>query len=633
MADKALEACFHNGGWCMLSNVHLVAQWLKTFEKAMDKYAEVYRQMAVAAEERSLRRRAARQQQISTTSKQNADGEDEENEEAMNASGSNSSADGATLDAIDGEEVEEEDEDDDEDDGPAIKGSMEFRVFLSAEPSENIPVSVLQRSIKLTSEPPTGIKQNLVRALRSFSDEPWERSSKPTEFRAITFALCFFHAVVVERKKFGPMGWNRGYPFNIGDLTTCVDVLSTALEERPRVPWEDLRYVFGEIMYGGHITDDRDRLLCMAYLDKWIVPDVVDGLELASGFGVPGPLSYNEYLEYIDDTCPAEGPGLYGLHPNSEVKFRTTQAQTIFGYIAELQPKEQAAVATSKSATDTAAAPVDTPSDILRAIVDDLWEKLPEQFNLVDVAERLEDDRSPTQHVFYQECERHNLLLSVVRRSLQSLILGLKGELSISDEMQSASTDLLLGRVPPSWMAVSFASERPLATWFDNLLQRYSQCNDWTAELTSPKVTMLSYFFNPLALMTALMQNASIQNSYDLDQMGLLVEVTKKSPDSVDVPARDGAFVYGAILEGARWDGGQQSIDTSRPKELYPKMPVMLIRALPLGKLDRRDQYECPMYKTQARSHTYVTSLYLKTKSAPQRWTIGGVALILDVSE
>ena len=43
----------------------------------------------------------------------------------------------------------------------------------------------------------------------------------------------------------------------------------------PQVPWTDLRYLFGEIMYGGHITDDWDRRLCKTYLDEFMKPEQV----------------------------------------------------------------------------------------------------------------------------------------------------------------------------------------------------------------------------------------------------------------------------------------------------------------------------------------------------------------------
>ena len=47
-----------------------------------------------------------------------------------------------------------------------------------------------------------------------------------------------------------PIGWNRGYPFNPGDLSVCITVANNYLEASPKVPWDDLRYIFGEIMYG-----------------------------------------------------------------------------------------------------------------------------------------------------------------------------------------------------------------------------------------------------------------------------------------------------------------------------------------------------------------------------------------------
>ncbi len=168
----------------------------------------------------------------------------------------------------------------------SIGANANFRVFLSAEPAGDpanhiIPTSILQASIKITNEPPTGMNANLHRALDNFSQESLERCSKDAEYRQIVFALCYFHAVVLERRKFGTQGWNKSYPFSTGDLTISVDVLFNYLETFSKVPWTDLRYIFGEIMYGGHISDDWDRRLCSAYLEVYVRDELLE-----SGFEV-----------------------------------------------------------------------------------------------------------------------------------------------------------------------------------------------------------------------------------------------------------------------------------------------------------------------------------------------------------
>lgn len=68
-------------------------------------------------------------------------------------------------------------------------------------------------------------------------------------------------------------------------------MLYNYLEANNRVPWEDLRYLFGEIMYGGHITDDWDRRLCATYLEEYLQPELVSvrvRLRLSLGWGRAG---------------------------------------------------------------------------------------------------------------------------------------------------------------------------------------------------------------------------------------------------------------------------------------------------------------------------------------------------------
>lgn len=44
------------------------------------------------------------------------------------------------------------------------------------------------------------------------------------------------------------------------------------------------------------------------------------------------------------------------------------------------------------------------------------------------------------------------------------------------------------------------------------------------------------------------------RNEWPLDRMSLQCDVTKKNREDVSVPPREGAYVHGLYMEGARWD-------------------------------------------------------------------------------
>merc|ERR1712224_750157 len=178
----------------------------------------------------------------------------------------------------------------------------------------------MQASIKIANEPPQNVKANLRRAWSNFSQEKMDNAAKPKEWRVILFAVCWFHSVMQGRHKFGTQGWSRKYGFNTGDLTICSDVLNNYLRNNDVIPWDDLRYIFGEIMYGGHITDNWDRRVNTTYLLVLITPELFNNMNLAPGFKSPdaSKFEYQHYVKYTEEKFPMETPNMFWLHPNAE---------------------------------------------------------------------------------------------------------------------------------------------------------------------------------------------------------------------------------------------------------------------------------------------------------------------------
>ena len=194
------------------------------------------------------------------------------------------------------------------------------------------------------------------------------------------------------------------YPFNPGDLQLHYR-RAGYLEASSKVPWDDLRYIFGEIMYGGHITDAFDRRLCAAFLRTYVREELLDNLAFFPKFEVPpATFTHKQYCEYIEERLAVETPLAYGLHPNSEIGFMTRQAEALFSAVAELQPRAGGGGGGMSL------------GERVKRLLDEITEKLPDLFPMGELEERTSDERSPYVGVFLQECERMNMLLFELKR-------------------------------------------------------------------------------------------------------------------------------------------------------------------------------------------------------------------------
>ena len=373
-------------------------------------------------------------------------------------------------------------------------------------------------------------------------------------------------------------------------------------------------------MYGGHITDFFDRLLALSYLDSYLKDDLMEGVELFPGFSAPiNSGSVKDILEHVEFTMPQESPSAYGLHPNAEIGVRMKQASSMFAQIRELQPRS-AGKGSGLS-----------PQEMAKQKLEEIFERMPDRLDVTEVLEKLEGDRSPFVNVFLQEIDRLLILQDELRRSLKELELGLRGDLQMSDRMEQLQAALAEDRVSVGWESKAYPSKRPLGLWFVNFLERHRQLSDWTVELGVPRCTWISGLFNPQSFLTAVTQTTARKNDWPLDKMAMQTDVQKKTVDEISAPSKEGAFIHGLFMEGARWDEKAGLLEDSIPNELFAKMPVIRIKAVPADKAETRDMYECPVYTTQDRGPTFIFKAGLKTKAPPAKWVMAGVALLMDV--
>merc|ERR1712216_715417 len=198
---------------------------------------------------------------------------------------------------------------------------------------------------------------------------------------------------------------------------------------------------------------------------------------------------------------------------------------------------------------------------------------------------------------------------------------------------ENLANALYLEKLPFWWVKLGYPSTRPLRSWRISLQERCVQLDDWVNEPTSiPKVTDISKLFNPASFLTAIQQLCCQTQGLELDKLMVYTDVTKKEPKQVDAHAKEGAFVQGMNLEGARWDITSNALEDSRPKEMYVLLPVINCKAGLVNEKGDKNSYICPAYCVSIRRPYFVFAAQLRTKYIADKWTLAGVAIILDVS-
>lgn len=426
------------------------------------------------------------------------------------------------------------------------------------------------------------------------------------------------------------------------------------LQAGKKIQYDTIQYMICDVQYGGRITDHFDKVLLDAYAEKFYRKEVLQrGHYFFDGYFNPdfnsldpknaAPIKVDQYRQYIQEKLPLfDPPEVFGLHSNAEIAFNISTGKLILDTIMDIQPKESGSGAG------------ETREEVVLRMINARLPNIPPDYNPIQVRRQLKQleqadngakGRSSPLVVFLnQEISRMQSVLTLVKKTLSELKLAIAGTIIMNEDLQDAFNNLFDGKIPPNWRRISWESPS-LAFWFDDLTNRDKQYRSWL-EMGRPKLFWFSGFFNPLAFLTAVKQEACRLHKWPLDDVQLKTEVTKNfkenhpTSQNSDQQQQEGVFIYGLSLEGAAWNRRESCLMESEPKVLHNPLPVIHITAVnAMQNMDTLKVYVCPVYTLPRRTDLYyVFNITLNCPNPrptddpavgePSYWTARGVAAL-----
>ncbi|XP_047590735.1 dynein axonemal heavy chain 8 isoform X1 [Lutra lutra] len=499
-----------------------------------------------------------------------------------------------------------------------------FRVWITTEPHNRFPITLLQTSLKFTNEPPQGMRAGLKRTFAGINQDLLDISNLPM-WKPMLYTVAFLHSTVQERRKFGPLGWNIPYEFNSADFAASIQFIQNHLDEcdiKKGVSWSTVRYMIGEVQYGGRVTDDFDKRLLNCFARVWFSEKMFEpSFCFYTGYKIPLCKTLDQYFEYIQSLPSLDNPEVFGLHPNADITYQSNTASAVLETITNIQPKE------------SGGGVGETREAIVYRLSEDMLSKLPADYIPHEVKARLiKMGHLNSMNIFLrQEIDRMQKVISILRSSLSDLKLAIEGTIIMSENLRDALDNMYDARIPQIWKRVSWDSST-LGFWFTELLERNAQFSTWIFE-GRPNAFWMTGFFNPQGFLTAMRQEVTrAHKGWALDSVTIHNEVLRQTKEEITLPPMEGVYIYGLYMDGAAWDRRNGKLTESTPKVLFTQLPVLHIFAINSTAPKDPKLYVCPIYKKPRRTDlTFITVVYLRTVLSPDHWILRGVALLCDI--
>ena len=556
------------------------------------------------------------------------------------------------------------------------KVNPEMRIWMSCEPREGFPLGLLQKAVKVTNEPPKGIRSGLYKTFTTVVNSEFLERIDHANWRSLVFATCFLHSVVQERRKFGELGWCIPYEYNYSDLEASLAFIEKYLNQLQaasgltnstqnyNISFPVIIYMICQIQYGGRITDNLDRELFNAYGEIYfretlLQPDAVLTKAGDTKYIVPSAIEHKNFLDYIERLTGVDNPELFGLNANADITFRFKETKEMIATIMETRPKE--------SGNESGKTREEIVKDRAKTYLTQINFDYPEEETLAAIQKlggpkglNERGLRVPLNIFLSQEIQRMSYVLYLVKKTFNDIIDAVDGLIIMTPDIVSAIDAIFDGKVPDLWLYDPSGAEiswlKPSFTfWFDSLLERNEQLSNWLRN-DRPRSFNLGLFFNPQGFLTAMKQEVVRINKipkpgakqtveWSMDNVEYQTTVLNNKQQNEFENGKDfhseGVYISGLFLEGCKWT--KEGLADSNEKRMQFPLNTLHVTAVALNSKKSLDQekrdstYNCPVYKYPMRNDKYlifrVLLPFAGVGSDQNKWKLRGVALLCSIQK
>ncbi|MCQ2815651.1 MAG: hypothetical protein MJ252_00145 [archaeon] len=499
----------------------------------------------------------------------------------------------------------------------------DFKVFISTYPHEDYPISLLQRCNKITFEMPKGIYNNMSRLFDDISKETLMNEMKTQKreeksdqrqdnFGRLVYSLGMFHAMLIERKRFKGYGFTKQYDFNDSDFKICLDIIKNYSKQYPTpqdFPWKALQDLIA-INYGSRFTNDKDKELLNTYSAHFFTPGLITdkGYNLSScpDFPYIAPTEdqfnkfkntsasgdnvnqrsdfYNRMVFFKEETLRLKDldasmskrsredpPEVFGLHFNAEISSQIAENLELLDNIKLLN-------------RDLKTSTLGSADHSIMNKIKIAMEKIPKpleadkkKFEMYD-----KDDKeggikfNPITNLLYQESEKYNKLIEIIREDLIDYEKALKGHITITPAITNGIRALEEDKIPIEWLCM-YLSTKSFIQFLDDLNQRIEFFRSWIGGGLYTPHYYLGYFTNPNAFITAIKQKFSLSSKVPFHNVSLIFKVINEATGSKAAKNANGYLIKGIYIEGGCWDVKNNGIKDESVQDLIKDLPSIII--------------------------------------------------------